>query len=60
MRPEYKMKVIGHQAMGDDAHLQALVRILHQLHKCRVIILFVKHFLPGIATVDHVITHPAD
>ena len=49
------MKVIGHQAIGEQSHLNPLVRLLHQLQKSRIVAVFVEDLHPGITTTQNVV-----
>ena len=54
-RPEAEMKVVGHQAVSQDAHLNAGAGLVKELHESVVIIGGMKNPVSGIAAINHVI-----
>src|SRR5262249_47315903 len=53
--PEHAMKVIGHQAIGDDAHADAGGCLPHQPHERMIVVLAMKNFGALVAPVHGVI-----
>ncbi len=55
-RPEHQMKMVRHHAPGEQPHGQPFASLAKQSGKGREIIRLMKHALPSISTVDHVVT----
>ena len=53
--PEDQMKVVGHQAIGEDPHGAAILGCVKQLDKRVEVGRFVEHLLPSVATVQNVV-----
>lgn len=53
--PEGEMKMIGHQAVRQDTHRQALRRLPKQIQKGLIVSIGMKHLSPGIAPIDGVV-----
>src|SRR5262245_32246254 len=60
MRPKHKVKMIRHQAIGQNAHRRSSTSLLKQFGERRVVAVLVKHLLPVIAAIGDVTTNPAD
>ena len=57
--PEHEMKVIGHKAIGQDAHRDSFTGGGEELHEGRIIGILVKDPGAGVTAIDDVVTHPS-
>ena len=57
-RPEHEVEMVGHQHVAQDSQRQPLVGLRHQFEEGGVVAIFVKHFGPRIAAIEHVVAHP--
>lgn len=54
-RPETEMKVVGHQAVGKDAHLYASAGLVEQDHECGIIVGGMENAISRVTAIDDVI-----
>jgi hypothetical protein len=59
VRPDDEMKVVGHQAIGDDPQRQSDRGLNHRVQERRVILILMKDDRPSIASVEDMITEVA-
>ena len=56
VRPEYQVEMIGHQAIADQAHQHAGVRLAQKMDESVIVVGVVEYPRPAIATVQGVVT----
>ena len=59
VRPQHQMPVVGHQAVGDDAHRNSAPCALHKFLKMQVVVHSSEQRLSVNSTVEDVIDMPA-
>ena len=55
MGPQDKVEVVGHQAVGEDAHREAFAGQADQLDERRVIVVIVEDGGAGVSSVEDVV-----
>jgi hypothetical protein len=60
MRPQYKVEVVGHEAIPEQVHRQTHASVNHRLDEGVVIARLVKHGLAAVAPIEGVIPYTTD